>query len=149
MSHQSRSRTSFAVLATLVIASTALAQTTPTTAAGKTKPATTPAPAPRETSSGVATGKRQDQFPKASGATAVIPPTADAADAKKHIAGVKYEDRQATSQQTLDATSKDAAKAPVTTLDGASKDAAKSKTIPPTAQDSKRENKIDSFSIKQ
>ena len=77
---------------------------------------------------------RQDQFPKASGRTALppsdkIPPTAptgsaSASDAaqKKHIAGVKYEDRTAS---TLDAGSKDAAKAPVTTLDGGSKDAAK------------------------
>ena len=58
-----------------------------------------------------------------------IPPTpptgtAPAIDAaqKKHIAGVKYEDRTASN---LDAGSKDAAKAPVTTLDAGSKDAAK------------------------
>jgi hypothetical protein len=48
-------------------------------------------------------------------------PASDAAQ-KKHIAGVKYEDRSASS---LDAGSKDAAKAPVTTLDAGSKDAAK------------------------
>ena len=77
---------------------------------------------------------RQDQFPKASRRSALpasekIPPTpptgsVSASDAaqKKHIAGVKYEDRTAS---TLDAGSKDAAKAPVGTLDGGSKDAAK------------------------
>jgi hypothetical protein len=70
--------------------------------------------------------------PKASGRSALpasdkIPPTpptgsAPASDAaqKKHIAGVKYEDRTAS---TLDAGSKDAAKVP--TLDAGSKDAAK------------------------
>ncbi len=149
MSYQSRSHTSFVVLATLLMASAALAQTAPTITADKSKSATTPAPASREASSGTASGKRQDQFPKASGEATVTPPAGDAADAKKHIAGVKYEDRQAGGQQTLDAASKDAAKAPVNSLDGASKDAAKSKTPPPTAQGSKRENKIDSFSIKQ
>jgi hypothetical protein len=45
---------------------------------------------------------------------------ASAAAQKKHIAGVKYEDRTAS---TLDAGSKDAAKVP--TLDAGSKDAAK------------------------
>jgi len=70
--------------------------------------------------------------PKASGRSALpasdkIPPTpptgsvpASAAAQKKHIAGVKYEDRTAS---TLDAGSKDAAKVP--TLDAGSKDAAK------------------------
>ncbi len=70
--------------------------------------------------------------PKASGRSALppsdkIPPTpptgsAPASDAaqKKHIAGVKYEDRTVS---TLDAGSKDAAKVP--TLDAGSKDAAK------------------------
>jgi hypothetical protein len=70
--------------------------------------------------------------PKASGQSALpasdkIPPTpptgsAPASDAaqKKHIAGVKYEDRTASN---LDAGSKDAAKVP--TLDAGSKDAAK------------------------
>ena len=43
-----------------------------------------------------------------------IPPTAPTsqsdADAKKHVAEVKYEDRQAKGVQTLDGASKDAAK---------------------------------------
>ena len=69
---------------------------------------------------------------------------AAAPDEKKHVANVKYQDRQAT----------------VPALDGASKDAAKSKVAPPTAspsdkkappaaQDASRANKVDSFTVKQ
>ena len=104
---------------------TTTAPTDPKKATTTTK-TNTPAAAP--------VAPRQDQFPKASGRSALpasdkIPPTpptgtAPAGDAaqKKHIAGVKYEDRTASN---LDAGSKDAAKAPVTTLDAGSKDAAK------------------------
>jgi hypothetical protein len=70
--------------------------------------------------------------------------TAAAADAKKHVSNVKYNDLKTT----------------VPPLDGASKDAAKSKvTSPPTANTSKqapsatpdttRKNKVDSFPVKQ
>ena len=73
--------------------------------------------------------KREASGRSALPASDKIPPTpptgtAPASDAaqKKHIAGVKYEDRTASN---LDAGSKDAAKAPVSTLDAGSKDAAK------------------------
>ena len=66
-----------------------------------------------------------------------IPPTAPTsqsdADAKKHLAGVKYEDRQASSVQTLDGASKDAAKSDTTPAKtGESQSAA-------NAQDSKKQ----------
>jgi hypothetical protein len=65
-------------------------------------------------------------------------------DAKKHIANVKYNDRQAG----------------IPALDAGSKDAAKTKAVPPptpttskpgasTTQDSKHVNKVDSFTVKQ
>jgi hypothetical protein len=78
------------------------------------------------------------------GGNAMGSPAGEPADAKKHVANVKYVDRQAT----------------VPALDAASKDAAKSKTTPPPSpnkgkqpdsatQDSKRANKVDSFTVKQ
>lgn len=79
-------------------------------------------------------------------ASPTVPAAAAAtpADAKKHVSNIKYGDRQAT----------------VPALDAASKDAAKSKTAPPPSpnngkpatasdQDSKRANKVDSFTVKQ
>ena len=82
------------------------------------------------------------------GTLPATPPTgspAATADTTKHIGNVKYNDKQVT----------------IPALDAASKDAAKSKTAPPaggastgaqgasTAQDSKRANKVDSFTVKQ
>jgi len=150
MSNYIRSRTCCVVSALLLTGSLALAQATTANSTDK-KSATTTAPAAtaREASSGMATGKRQDQFPKVSGAVAVAPPSGDTAEAKKHVANIKWQDRQSSSQQTLDGASKDAAKSPVSTLDATSKDAAKSKTAPTTAQDSKHVNKIESLTVKQ
>jgi glucose/arabinose dehydrogenase len=115
--------------------SMAHAQSTTTAPTDQKKPTNTTTTTTKTTAPAAAqVTPRQDQFPKASGRSALPPsdkipataPTgsASASDAaqKKHIAGVKYEDRSAS---TLDAGSKDAAKAPVTTLDGASKDAPK------------------------
>ena len=147
MSNYIRSRTCCVVSALLLTGTLALAQAT--TAASTDKKDTAPAATAREASSGMATGKRQDQFPKVSGAVAVAPPSGDTAEAKKHVANIKWQDRQASSQQTLDGASKDAAKSPVSTLDATSKDAAKSKTAPTTAQDSKHVNKIESLTVKQ
>jgi hypothetical protein len=77
-------------------------------------------------------------------ATSTADPAQSDASAKKHVAGVKYENRQVA----------------LPACDGASKDAAKCVASPPAAppngkdsapatQDSKRTNKIDSFTVKQ
>ncbi len=70
---------------------------------------------------------KDSAYGKADGATS------GDADAKKHLAGVKYEDRQASSVQTLDGASKDAAKSDTTPAKtGESQSAA-------NAQDSKKQ----------
>ena len=143
MSIPFRFRNCLAASALLATTSFAIAQTSPAPAA-KTAPSSTQPATAREASSGMATGRRQQQAVAPAATTPADPATAEA---KKHIANVKWEERQATPPPALDAASKDAAKAP-TTLDGASKDAAKSKTAPPAnPSEKKRENSVDSFSV--
>ncbi|HEX9202251.1 MAG TPA: hypothetical protein VF865_22030 [Acidobacteriaceae bacterium] len=146
MSNTICSRTCTIAAAVLLTGSLALAQATTATSTDKKNAATPVAPVAtaREASSGMATGRRQ-----ASGEAAVAPQPGDTAEAKKHIANIKWEDRQASNQQTLDGASKDAAKSPVKPLDATSKDAAKSKAAPTATPDTKRENKVESITVKQ
>ena len=125
------------------------------------KPAAAAVQTAREASSGMATGRREAQpaQPNSQPATAknsghatetlkpsAIPATAPtgqpsaSADAAKQISNVKWQDRQVG----------------LPACDGASKDAAKCTAAPSTstntpapAAESKRENKVDSFSVKQ
>lgn len=87
-----------------------------------------PAPATREAQSGMATGRQE--VSKAGAVGAKGPPNEDAAEAKKHVANVKWSDRQAVPPSMFDGAPKDAAKAKVSNLNGASKDAAKSSVKP-------------------
>ncbi len=168
------------IAAALLIGSLAKAQTndskknSPVTPAGQ--PAAAKVQTGREAGSGMATGRRQAAVVTSpTGTTAHVveykdgedmttrsrpgnkmaeglpatPPTGDA-EAKKHVANVKWSARQAGGASSLDGGSKDAAKSVVSNLDGASKDAAKSKTATDNApQSSERVNKVEAISIKQ
>jgi len=125
------------------------------------KPATATVQTAREASSGMATGRREAQpaqpssqpanaknsghatetlKPSAIPATAPTGQPSASADTAKHISNVKWQDRQVS----------------LPACDGASKDAAKCTVAPSTstntpapAAESKRENKVESFSVKQ
>jgi hypothetical protein len=121
-------RTCLIASAVLLTSALVLAQATTTTEKKNATP-TPPSATSRDSATGMATGRRQDQFPKASGARVDqfghasgkqaaenIPPTpttdvnpadvksvgsapATEAVTKKHIAGVKYADRTAAPTQ--------------------------------------------------
>jgi len=85
----------------LLIGTLAVAQTSSAGSPTSTKAAAATVVHPRDAATGQASGRRQDQFGHASG-VAGAPSTqqpANSAESRKHIAGVKYEDRTASEPQ--------------------------------------------------
>jgi len=116
-----------ASLLTLTLAAAQSQNTTQTKIVAPSASATVPTA--RDAHSGMATGRRE-LLPEAPGVAPANAPGGDAAEAKKHVANIKWSARQAPAQSSLDGASQDAAKSKVSTLDGASKEAAKSAVKP-------------------
>jgi len=84
----------------LLIGTLAVAQSSSAGSPASTKAAAATVVHPRDAATGQASGRRQDQFGHASGVagTSSTQP-ANSAESRKHIAGVKYEDRTASTPQ--------------------------------------------------